>query len=86
MASQRARERNENCSQVSTPSATTCIFNSRASAITMRAIVASFEAMFRAKLARLYELLHLPVPEQLSIPFHHGDGSAEHGGTMKRVT
>ncbi len=48
--------------------------------------VASFEAMFRAKLARLYELLRLPVPEQLSIPFHHGDGSAEHGGTMKRVT
>lgn len=47
--------------------------------------VASFEAMFRTKLARLYELLHLPVPERLAIPFDLGKNGSGHSGTMKRV-
>jgi alpha-amylase/alpha-mannosidase (GH57 family) len=46
--------------------------------------VASFDRLFRANLARLYELLHLPAPLVLREPISGGGGHPESGGTMRR--
>ena len=51
-----------------------------------RDAVASFDALFRANLARLYELLHLPRPHQLDVPISSGGGSPEGGGAMRRAS
>lgn len=48
--------------------------------------VASFESRFRAKLAHLYRLLKLPVPEQLKTPLSSGGGHPEAGGAMRRAS
>jgi alpha-amylase/alpha-mannosidase (GH57 family) len=50
--------------------------------------VSAFESLFRSKLANLYRLLELPVPEDLGVAFSAGaapgGGTAEIGGTMRR--
>ncbi len=50
--------------------------------------VLAFEALFRSKLAHLYRLLDLPVPQNLGESFSagavSGSGTAEIGGTMRR--
>ena len=46
--------------------------------------VEAFDALYRAKLQRLYRLLDLPAPDTLSIPLCRGGGSAEAGGVMRR--
>ncbi|SPE33972.1 Glycoside hydrolase family 57 [Burkholderiales bacterium] len=46
--------------------------------------VSAFETLFRGKLAHLYRLLQLPVPESLTRAFSKGGGNAEVGGTMRR--
>jgi len=48
--------------------------------------VSAFESLFRGKLSNLYQILQLPVPENLSKPFSAGGGNAEAGGTMRRGT
>ena len=51
-----------------------------------RDAVESFDVLFRANLAHLYRLLHLPEPPQLALPLSSGGGSPEGGGTMRRAT
>ncbi len=51
-----------------------------------RAAVESFDALFRANLARLYDLLHLPQPHELGVPISSGGGTPEGGGTMRRAS
>jgi alpha-amylase/alpha-mannosidase (GH57 family) len=51
-----------------------------------RAAVESMDRVFRANLARLYQLLALPVPAALDIPISHGGGEAELGGAMRRAS
>jgi len=46
--------------------------------------VSAFETLFRNKLANLYRILQLPVPENLHKAFSAGGGNAESGGTMRR--
>jgi alpha-amylase/alpha-mannosidase (GH57 family) len=50
--------------------------------------VSAFETLFRSKLANLYRLLELPVPDNLGFAFTTGAAagakSAESGGTMRR--
>ena len=46
--------------------------------------VESFDRLYRHNLMHLYQLLKLPVPENLSIPISQGGGLAETGGTMRR--
>ncbi|HYA65286.1 MAG TPA: glycoside hydrolase family 57 protein [Burkholderiaceae bacterium] len=46
--------------------------------------VSAFETLFRNKLANLYRLLQLPIPDALNRPFSKGGGAAEIGGTMRR--
>jgi alpha-amylase/alpha-mannosidase (GH57 family) len=48
------------------------------------ASVASFDRLYRAKLANLYRLIELPVPATLSEPISHGHGDPEGGGSMRR--
>jgi alpha-amylase/alpha-mannosidase (GH57 family) len=48
------------------------------------AAVASFDRLFRAKLANLYRLIELPVPAALDEPISHGHGDPEGGGSMRR--
>jgi alpha-amylase/alpha-mannosidase (GH57 family) len=48
--------------------------------------VASFDALYRASLARLYRLLKLPVPAALAHPISRGAGHPELGGTMRRAS
>ncbi|MGH8678736.1 MAG: hypothetical protein ACREUQ_10345, partial [Burkholderiales bacterium] len=48
--------------------------------------VASFDQLFRGKLAQLYKTLHLPVPDQLGRPISTGGGHAEMGGSMRRAS
>lgn len=48
--------------------------------------VAGFDHLFRRNLARLYRLMHLPVPPQLDLPVSRGGGSPEAGGTMRRAS
>lgn len=47
--------------------------------------VAVFDRLFRANLANLYALLHLPAPAQLSEPISRGGGSPDQGGAMRRA-
>ncbi|MCA1975339.1 MAG: hypothetical protein LDL44_21115, partial [Caenispirillum sp.] len=51
-----------------------------------RAAVESFDALFRANLARLYDLLHLPRPHELEMPISSGGGAPEGGGAMRRAS
>ncbi|MBM3392495.1 MAG: glycoside hydrolase [Betaproteobacteria bacterium] len=51
-----------------------------------REAVESFDALYRANLARLYELLRLPRPPQLDVRLSTGGGMAEGGGTMRRAS
>ena len=48
--------------------------------------VSTFDRLFRANLANLYRLLHLPSPAQLNEPISHGGGAPESGGAMRRAT
>ncbi len=48
------------------------------------AAVASFDRLYRAKLANLYRLIDLPVPAVLAEPISHGHGDPEGGGSMRR--
>ena len=48
--------------------------------------VSTFDQLFRANLANLYRLLHLPAPAQLSEPISRGGVSPESGGSMRRTT
>jgi alpha-amylase/alpha-mannosidase (GH57 family) len=49
------------------------------------ASVASFDRLYRAKLANLYLLIESPVPSALSEPISHGHGDPEGGGSMRRA-
>jgi alpha-amylase/alpha-mannosidase (GH57 family) len=49
------------------------------------ASVASFDRLYRAKLANLYRLIGLPVPATLAEPISHGHGDPEGGGSMRRA-
>jgi alpha-amylase/alpha-mannosidase (GH57 family) len=49
------------------------------------ASVASFDRLYRAKLANLYRLMELPVPAALSVPISRGHGDPEGGGSMRRA-
>ena len=46
--------------------------------------VASFDRLYRAKLAHLYRLMGLPVPAVLDEPISQGHGDPEGGGSMRR--
>jgi alpha-amylase/alpha-mannosidase (GH57 family) len=46
--------------------------------------VASFEALFRADLAKLYDTIRAPRPAALQRPLGHGSGHPEAGGAMRR--
>jgi alpha-amylase/alpha-mannosidase (GH57 family) len=48
------------------------------------AAVASFDRLYRAKLAYLYRLIGLPAPAALAEPISHGHGAPEGGGSMRR--
>lgn len=50
----------------------------------LEASVASFDRLFRAKLAHLYRLLDLPAPAALTVAISHGRGAPEGGGSMRR--
>ncbi|MBI3149666.1 MAG: glycoside hydrolase [Betaproteobacteria bacterium] len=47
--------------------------------------VRSFDTLFRANLGQLYQLLHLPLPEELITPIAQGRGTPEGGGSMRRA-
>jgi alpha-amylase/alpha-mannosidase (GH57 family) len=47
--------------------------------------VAEFDGLYRAHLARLYELIDLPPPTTLAQPICHGRGHPEIGGAMRRA-
>ena len=51
-----------------------------------RESVESFDALYRRKLAHLYQLLKLPPPAALARPISHGGGPAEVGGAMRRAS
>jgi len=48
--------------------------------------VETFDNLFRANLARLYALLHLPQPTGLAQRISQGRGSPELGGAMRRAS
>lgn len=48
--------------------------------------VESFDRLFRDNLARLHELLHLPVPASLAQPISRGGGHPEVSGAMRRAS
>jgi alpha-amylase/alpha-mannosidase (GH57 family) len=48
--------------------------------------VASFDRLYRAKLANLYRLIDLPAPAALAEPISHGHGDPEGGGSMRRAS
>jgi alpha-amylase/alpha-mannosidase (GH57 family) len=50
------------------------------------ASVASFDRLYRAKLAHLYRLIELPVPAALAEPISRGHGDPEGGGSMRRAS
>jgi alpha-amylase/alpha-mannosidase (GH57 family) len=50
------------------------------------ATVASFDRLYRAKLANLYRLIGLPAPAGLAEPISHGHGEPEGGGSMRRAS
>jgi len=49
-----------------------------------RESVETFDELYRAKLRRLYALLHRRAPEGLSLPLCRGGEAAEAGGVMRR--
>ncbi|MHB8666610.1 MAG: hypothetical protein ACYC7B_03715 [Burkholderiales bacterium] len=49
------------------------------------ASVASFDRLYRTKLANLYRLIGLPVPAALAQPISRGHGEPEGGGSMRRA-
>ncbi|MFH1605355.1 MAG: glycoside hydrolase family 57 protein [Pseudomonadota bacterium] len=51
----------------------------------LSASVASFDQLYRVKLANLYRLIELPVPAILAAPIFHGHGDPEGGGSMRRA-
>ncbi len=51
----------------------------------LSASVASFDRLYRAKLANLYRLIELPAPAALAEPISHGHGDPEGGGSMRRA-
>jgi len=50
------------------------------------ATVASFDRLYRAKLANLYRLIGLQAPTELAEPISHGHGEPEGGGSMRRAS
>jgi alpha-amylase/alpha-mannosidase (GH57 family) len=48
--------------------------------------VASFDRLYRAKLANLYRLIELPAPAALSESISRGRGEPEGGGSMRRAS
>jgi alpha-amylase/alpha-mannosidase (GH57 family) len=48
--------------------------------------VASFDALYRENLRRLYRLLGLPAPATLDEPISRGGGHPEAGGAMRRAS
>jgi alpha-amylase/alpha-mannosidase (GH57 family) len=48
--------------------------------------VTAFDRLYRLKLANLYRLLKLPVPDELAVPLSQGGGDAELGGAMRRAS
>ena len=50
------------------------------------ASVASFDQLYRAKLANLYRLIEMPVPATLGEPISQGQGNPEGGGSMRRAS
>lgn len=46
--------------------------------------VSDFDQLYRRHLTRLYQLLKLTPPDELSIPLSKGGGDAENAGTMRR--
>ena len=50
------------------------------------ASVASFDRLYRVKLANLYRLIEMPVPAALSEPISQGRGDPEGGGSMRRAS
>ncbi|HEX7954864.1 MAG TPA: hypothetical protein VF523_17510, partial [Burkholderiales bacterium] len=48
--------------------------------------VMAFDALYRRKLAHLYELLKLPVPAELDVPISHGKEDSEATNAMRRAT
>jgi alpha-amylase/alpha-mannosidase (GH57 family) len=48
--------------------------------------VASFDALYRDNLRRLYQLLDLPAPASLDEPIGRGSGHPEAGGAMRRAS
>ncbi len=50
------------------------------------ASVASFDRLYRVKLANLYRLIEMPVPATLAEPISHGHGDPEGGGSMRRAS
>ncbi|GAB4170309.1 MAG: hypothetical protein Fur0039_09700 [Rhodocyclaceae bacterium] len=50
-----------------------------------RAVVRSFDEMYRRNLAGLYQRLRLPPPVQLASPLSHGSTQPEETGTMRRA-
>jgi len=48
--------------------------------------VKSFDAIYRANLSRLYRLIGIAEPPELSLPISRGGGSPEGGGTMRRAS
>jgi len=47
--------------------------------------VARFERLFRLNLKRLYQMIGVPAPAALDLPFDAGAGDAENAGTMRRA-
>ena len=50
------------------------------------AAVASFDRLYRSKLANLYRLIELPLPAALAEPLSQGHGDPEGGGSMRRAS
>ena len=48
--------------------------------------VESFDKLYRENLANLYQLLKLPVPDELFEPISRGGGHPEAGGAMRRAS
>lgn len=51
-----------------------------------REAVESFDALYRANLARLYRMLGIAGPPELSVPISRGGGAPEGGGAMRRAS
>lgn len=51
-----------------------------------REAVESFDALFRTNLSRLYRLIGIAEPPELSVPISRGGGEPEGGGAMRRAS